>query len=141
MSNRYARLTLVLATLVALRALVGIGYMLQMPASADFAGVGFSLCPTQNAMLDLSALESGTSSTAHHDHTQHGVVELDGPATVDVSSGCGAWVNSLGLALNQAYIPLIEYRLTTAPAATLQRNSAYRAARNRPPVRAPPSFA
>jgi hypothetical protein len=93
-------LPLLLATLLALRALVPAGYMLEAAQSTEQAAPGLvlSLCPLQNAGLDLAVLESSgapTSHAGHHGHgNAHGADGAEVPELRGISDGCAAWVGS-----------------------------------------------
>ena len=87
--NRNARSwPVVLATVIALRAFVPVGYMLSLPGdgSLDWA---LHLCPVQNRSLDLAAVQA-TAAAEHHDHANS-----DGDRThLTVSGECAAWLDS-----------------------------------------------
>ena len=52
----FRRYSLLLVTVLAVRALIPVGYMLSFPADGQ-AGFALHLCPGQNPHLDLNALD------------------------------------------------------------------------------------
>ena len=93
---------MVLAAMIALRALVPVGYMLSLPGdgSADWA---LHLCPVQNRSLDVSAFQTAARGK-HHDHASKHAA----PATADrshltVSGDCAMWLDSATPALAASF--------------------------------------
>lgn len=97
MKSPIRRIPLVLATLVALRALVPVGYMLSLPSGGSFDLV-LHLCPTQNPTIDLTQLLAiGGSGTMHHGHA--GDAGAGSDTAIAVSPDCDAWLGSAALAV------------------------------------------
>jgi len=93
------RIPLVLATLVALRALVPVGYMLSLPSGGSF-DLALHLCPTQNPTIDLTQLLAiGGSGTMHHGHAGDVSVGAGSDTAIAVSPDCDAWLGSAALAV------------------------------------------
>lgn len=136
------RRTAVLAlTLLALRALVPVGYMLALPASSLAAAPALSFCPTQNPALDLSLIAGVSDSTHahHHGHTDPG--DGQGEVFVDAGSTCPAWLGSAAAVIH-GFGPAA----ATAPPSGVARAPAAAdcitpAGSRRPPTRAPPVLA
>ncbi|MEE2983858.1 MAG: hypothetical protein VX929_11245 [Pseudomonadota bacterium] len=103
--NRPA-LSIALTLLLALRAVVPIGYMLQLPSANDPFGISIMLCPTQNPGLDLSVLTDGPDQHAnhhrhHHLHGHDGAINTTEDAATDLRGfGCGPWLNGATAAVN-----------------------------------------
>lgn len=88
----------VLAAVIALRALVPVGYMLSLPGdgSLDWA---LHLCPVQNRSLDVAAFQSAAGGE-HHGHAGAGATGSAGERThLTVSGECTAWLDSATPAL------------------------------------------
>lgn len=83
----------VVATLVALRALVPVGYMLSLPGDGSFDWA-LHLCPVQNRSLDVSLFQSHAVSELH-DHARDSNTDGTGARTrLAVSGECTAWLDS-----------------------------------------------
>lgn len=142
MLRRTAKISLLLAVVVALRALVPIGYMLHAPATDGGLGAKLALtfCPTQNPHLALDQLASIGEGGATHSHgPEHsGEPSHDTGSVIDASSDCAAWLSSLSIQVStgdaKPSIPqgvMLVVRLTAQPGPNSRFN-------HRPAVRAPP---
>ena len=99
LSKPIRRFPVLIATLVALRALVPVGYMLSLPADASFE-LALHLCPTQNPTLDLGHLSaSDGTGISHHEHSGDSGDNADTDITVAVSPDCNAWLGSAAIAV------------------------------------------
>lgn len=78
-----------LTAMIALRALVPVGYMLSLPGdgSIDWA---LHLCPAQNRSLDLGTLQAGVPG----EHREHKGNAAGDRSHLTVSSDCTAWLDS-----------------------------------------------
>ena len=136
-----AQLSVLLALLLAARALVPVGYMLGVSSAG---GLDLSLCPLQNPGLDLSRLAPALLHATDHEHGVHAGAQ-GGMATessmVASAADCGAWVSSLSVA---GFAPDASYPARTPaaglpPAAFLDLSSPSRYGGSSP--RAPPADA
>ncbi len=132
-----ARLALLLATLFALRALVPIGYMLQLPAGGLAGGPALVLCPVQNPELDLSLLAGAGDPHAHH---HHGSDNPAAAATIEVDRNCDAWAGSAGAPVAHAVPPLQVGPPRTPSVAPPRVALPVSTARSAAQPRAPPRF-
>ncbi len=114
LSNR-RKLSTLLAALIALRALVPVGYMLKLPSVAAPRDFSIILCPMQNPGLDLSALTGGVDHHANH-RSHHGTSTRANDGGRDLpsfGSGCGFWVNSANLVFDaMAFYPFVPLNTT-----------------------------
>lgn len=141
LSLRRRQLPLLLATLVALRALVPIGYMLSLPFSgiSDWA---LHLCPTQNPTLDLALFDSlqRHNSSPHQHGVDHGAGAADNETAVSLSADCNAWLASAALAFTTVAPGLLAQLALAVPPAgpgsDLPNHTRHRTAQ----VRAPPTL-
>tara|TARA_R110002096_G_scaffold61709_5_gene153314 strand:+ start:2745 stop:3248 length:504 start_codon:yes stop_codon:yes gene_type:complete len=127
----------VFAAMLALRALVPVGYMLSLPGdgSIDWA---LHLCPVQNRTLDVSALQS-LAAGDHHGHADPGDPGAAGERTrLAVSGDCTVWLDSATPALAASLALPDRTRLTTAPFADPNLPVAGRLCRHPGQARAPP---
>ncbi len=98
---------MLLASLIALRALVPVGYILSVPTAAGGA-LALALCPLQNAALDLTLLSGADaddrSAHHHHHHSHHGHGPEDGAVSVS-SADCSLWLASAAPAAPSLALP------------------------------------
>lgn len=89
MSRYLHQWTGLIATLLLLRAVVPVGYMLQLPGPHAPSLPALVLCPLQNPGLDLTRLDTGAAGHTHHHHSAE---STDVPAaTVEVRGDCPVW--------------------------------------------------
>ena len=88
-------LPLLLATVLVLRALVPVGYMVQLANAGDSFDFALVLCPDQNPELDLlqRAATDMPAQPHHHLHPTTTFNEHD-ERTLSVSGDCALWVQS-----------------------------------------------
>ncbi len=132
-------LPFVIAACLVLRALVPIGYMLQVPAAGDNRlGLALLLCPTQNPGLKLDALGRG-SDPAHHHHAPLTPPDDGAGLVIDVSSGCSHWLNSATAVFSD--IPSLKiFRVNAEQTAMALPAAPSRPRRGHVEARAPPLF-
>ena len=105
----------------ALRALVPLGLMLQLPAAFAQADVGagqslgFVICPIQNPNIDLTVLVDAGQANGHHHH--HKSNDHD-DQTISVDRGaslCNLWSSSTDSFLNAAIFAISVSDLDSQP--------------------------
>jgi len=128
---------IVLAAMLALRALVPVGYMLSLPGdgSIDWA---LDLCPVQNRSLDVSAFHARAPSN-HHGHAGASDPGAAGERThLAVSGDCTVWLDSATPALGASLAPAARANVTTTSFADPNLPVAGRLCRHPGQARAPP---
>ncbi len=130
----------VLATVLALRALVPVGYMVSLPGDGSFDWA-LHLCPVQNRSLDVSLFQSPAASGPHDhasDHETHGNGERTHLA---VSGECTAWLDSATPALAASLTVPDRYEPAVITFANPERLAAASLRRHPGQPRAPPTAA
>lgn len=129
----------VLAVMLALRALVPIGYMLSLPGdgSIDWA---LHLCPVQNRSLDVSTFQSLVPGD-HHGHSGASDPGAAGDRThLAVSGDCTVWLDSATPALAASLALPARDNVTTAPFVDPDLLATGRLCRHPAQARAPPAI-